>query len=249
MAAFRPPISDHHVRWHRVQTLAAAGAGLTLLWVMIAVVVILADWRAPPQNLPWKPLDLGDPVGLFTRGKVARAEGAACRAILAKGGVAYRDAPQELSGEFCSIRDGVDLESGTAPLAPSDPVMTCSEALAFSLWERQVVQPAAYRTLGSGVVRIEHYGAFSCRRQYGAKDGPISEHALANAIDISAFVLADGRRVVVADDWADADDKGVFLHQVRDGACGVFAVTLSPDYNAPHHDHLHLDMGRGPFCH
>ena len=34
-----------------------------------------------------------------------------------------------------------------------------------------------------------------------------------------------------------------FLREVRDGACGYFNVVLSPDYNADHHDHLHVDMG------
>jgi hypothetical protein len=29
---------------------------------------------------------------------------------------------------------------------------------------------------------------------------------------------------------------------VRDGACRLFATTLSPDYNAAHADHLHLDQ-------
>ena len=33
-----------------------------------------------------------------------------------------------------------------------------------------------------------------------------------------------------------------FLRRVRDGACGLFATVLSPDYNAAHRDHLHLDQ-------
>ena len=32
------------------------------------------------------------------------------------------------------------------------------------------------------------------------------------------------------------------LREVRDGACDLFATTLSPDYNAAHRDHLHLDQ-------
>jgi hypothetical protein len=43
-------------------------------------------------------------------------------------------------------------------------------------------------------------------------------------------------------DWSGGGDKAAFLRNVRDGACDVFATTLSPDYNAAHRDHLHLDQ-------
>ena len=34
----------------------------------------------------------------------------------------------------------------------------------------------------------------------------------------------------------------------RDDACRIFGTTLSPDYNAVHHDHLHLEAGRPGLC-
>lgn len=86
---------------------------------------------------------------------------------------------------------------------------------------------------------IEHLAAFSCRRTYGSADRPWSEHATANAIDISAFVLEDGRRISLIGDWNDAgqgdgpragrEDKTNFLHRARGGACQWFAIVLSPD--------------------
>jgi hypothetical protein len=76
---------------------------------------------------------------------------------------------------------------------------------------------------------------------YGRRNGLWSEHARANAVDIAGFRLEDGTRISVAADWNDKGGKGRFLHQVRDGACRLFATVLSPDYNAAHHDHLHLD--------
>ena len=42
-------------------------------------------------------------------------------------------------------------------------------------------------------------------------------------------------------DWTGNDPESRFLHEVRDGACKLFATVLSPDYNAAHADHLHLD--------
>ena len=34
-----------------------------------------------------------------------------------------------------------------------------------------------------------------------ARSTPLSEHALANAFDVSEFVLANGTRITVLDDW------------------------------------------------
>jgi hypothetical protein len=230
------------------QSHVASRVGLTLLWLMVFGLATLGAWQAPPQHLPWTKLAMSDPVGLFTHGKIAHADGQLCRTIMAQGGVSYVNAPEETSGAFCSHHDAVRLDGGTAPLAPA-AVMTCGEALAYALWERQVVQMAAYQHLGSGVVAVDHYGAYSCRRMYGDAALPVSEHASANALDIAGFTLADGRHISVARDWNDAGENGQFLHAVRDGACDVFAVTLSPDFNAEHADHLHLDMGKGKVCH
>ncbi|WP_375292508.1 extensin family protein, partial [Sphingomonas melonis] len=72
--------------------------------------------------------------------------------------------------------------------------------------------------------------------------GTWSEHATADAVDIAGFRLADGRRITVVGDWTGSGDKAAFLREVRDGACRLFATTLSPDYNAAHRDHLHLDQ-------
>ena len=69
-----------------------------------------------------------------------------------------------------------------------------------------------------------------------------------NALDVAGFRLADGTVISVQQDWSDTGPKGRFLRTVRDGACKVFLTTLSPDYNAQHHDHFHLDMGGWAKC-
>jgi hypothetical protein len=124
-------------------------------------------------------------------------------------------------------------------------------AAAFELWLRQGVQPAARELLGSPVARLEHFGTYSCRRLYGRGEGPWSEHATGNAIDIGGFVLEDGRRLTLLGDWQGDDQEAAFLRRVRDEACSVFGTVLSPDYNAAHADHLHLDQearGFGGVC-
>jgi len=105
-----------------------------------------------------------------------------------------------------------------------------------------VVQPAAARHLGTSIARIDHFGSYSCRRLYGRSQGDWSEHATANALDVAGFRFADGRRMTIIDDWNGSPDEQAFLREVRDGACRLFATVLSPDYNAAHRDHLHLDQ-------
>lgn len=251
MAGYRVPHPERpHIERHaRSQTLAARIVGFVLMWGIVAVVALTANRAIPREHLPWKQLALVDPVGLATKTKAARTgeDPVACRAILRRGGIEYAEAPGQESG-FCQVHDALKLESGMAPLSPAGAPMTCKQALAVSIWERQVVQTAAYDTLGQGVVRIDHYGTYACRKMYGKEDAPVSEHARANALDVAAFHFADGTVVSVANDWDDAGPKGAFLHKVRDGACKVFLTTLGPDYNPEHKDHFHLDMGGWPKC-
>ena len=79
--------------------------------------------------------------------------------------------------------------------------------------------------------------------------GRRSGHALANAVDIGGFALKDGRRVTIAADWS-SPDPGVrgFLDTIHRSACKRFGTVLSPDYNAAHHDHLHLEDDHAAFC-
>lgn len=131
---------------------------------------------------------------------------------------------------------------GDYPLSPDTPPVTCPVAIALELWRRDSVAPAAREILGSEIARIEHLGAYSCRRIYGRGEGNWSEHATGNAIDIAGFVLEDGRRISVLRDWAGEGPEAAFLREVRSGACEAFATVLSPDYNAAHADHFHLDQ-------
>ena len=221
----------------RLLTLALiAGVGLVLLLVYLIP-------RLPPQDLPWTPLDLDAPIGFATAGKIAATDGATCRLLLDKADIAYRPLAGS-SGGTCGYDDGVTWATGgrrRLRYVPASPPLACPLAAALAVWEREVVRPAAEQRLGARVVAIEHYGSHSCRRMYGRSTGAWSEHARGRAIDIAGFELSDGRRITVARDWTGSGAKTLFLHEVRDGACRLFATTLSPDYNAAHRDHLHLD--------
>ncbi len=219
-----------------------------IVWLIVLLSLAFVGWaflRNRPQDLPWTPLDLGQPVGLFTGRKLPALTGdpQRCRMLLTQAGVGHVLLDPGGAGR-CAYADAVRLKpmQGAIALSPASVAPSCPVVAALKLWEWNVVQPQAQRLLGRSVARIEHFGAYSCRRMYGRSTGGFSEHATADAIDIAAFVLDDGRRISVVGDWKAAGKDGTFLHAVRDGACDLFSTVLSPDYNAAHRDHLHLDQ-------
>lgn len=227
--------------------LAAVWAALLDLALVLIAVAWIADASAPPQDLPWKPLRLADPPGLATQMKFERAaqDRRACRAVLREGGVGFSEVPIRVDGA-CAVLNAVRLQGGVTPLRPAGPVMTCPQALAYAFWDRHALRSTARETLGGQVVEVGHYGTYACRKVAG-RDG-LSEHAFANALDVAEVRLADGRRLSVLKDFKSDGASGVFWRRVRTDACRWFHVTLSPDYNAAHRDHLHLDSGRYRVC-
>jgi hypothetical protein len=229
-----------------------AAVWLVLLSLLVVAAIELRAWfDRHPQDLPWTELDLDDPVGRFTAAKLAAlgSSPAQCRALLSAAGSPDRPAPPRTVRTECGYRDGIRLGAGRAreaSFAPADLVTSCPVASALLLWDERVVQPAARRHFGVAVTAIQHAGSFSCRRLYGRDTGPWSEHATADAVDILGFRLPDGRTVSVLRDWNGSAAEQAFLRDVRGGACRLFTTVLSPDYNAAHRDHLHLDTaGRG----
>ena len=242
-----------------------------LMWeaaLGVCALFALLNAFAPHQDLPWKPLDLDRPIGQATQSKVASldlpptaapeqitAQTEACMQVLRDAGVTVERAADRDDGGFCVVRGAVRITGGAVtPLSPGGLVMQCPLAVRYVIWDRQVLQPAAEATFGSRVSRVENYGSYSCRRIYGStetSDRP-SEHARANALDIAALRLEDGRTVSIAGDWDGRGETGTdgarFLKRVRDGACRVFSTVLTPDYNAAHHDHLHLDGSPRGLC-
>ena len=175
----------------------------------------------------------------------------ACLADLGSKHADFTPLPDQYYGAGCSAVNAVRLsalKSDHATLVMSNlgPV-TCDLADTFAGWARFGVDRAAQQILGSSLVKIETMGSYSCRNIAGSAHR--SAHASANAIDVSGFVLADGRRITIAGDWA-AKSPAVrrFLTAIHTSACKRFGMVLSPDYNAAHRDHLHLQVGGRSAC-
>ena len=79
--------------------------------------------------------------------------------------------------------------------------VTCALAKALSTWLNETVQPEAKALFSSQVVKLQNATSYNCRNRYGSAYQPLSEHALANALDVSEFVLASGEHITVLDSW------------------------------------------------
>ena len=170
---------------------------------------------------------------------------ASCIAAFRLSGIAPALRPSQGAGTDCEVSDAISLTHlSAARLNPEDT--RCAIAARLYMWERHLLQPAAQRILGESITEILHFGSYSCRTIRGRSS--MSEHATANAFDISGFRTASGKVITVKDDWRKESKEGKFLQVARDGLCDWFNLTLSPDYNADHADHFHVDMGWWQSC-
>ncbi|CAI9006843.1 extensin family protein [Pseudomonas brassicacearum] len=220
------------------------------LLVGVAVLGVWRGWVAvPPQWNPWAPLDVNLVPNLLTRFKLMalRNDPQLCDQALATSGLRTVRQADSGANTDCPLTNVLRVQGGEVALSSSF-LASCPLAVAFALFERHGLQPAAAAVYGQKVTRVDHLGSFACRNMYGRENGSRSQHATASALDIAGFRLADGRTVSVLKDWPKDNADARFLRQARDGACDMFSVVLSPDYNAAHRNHFHLDVGPWWIC-
>lgn len=189
--------------------------------------------------------------GATQRG-LSRPDAAKCLAALGASGAGYAPLPDRFYAPGCQAVGSVRLDrlagdrDASFTLANLGPV-ACPLAQAFAAWARYGVDRAARQMLGSPLARVETMGSYACRTVAGG--ARLSAHSRAEAIDVGAFVLADGRRIAVKAGWnGGSDQERAFLRTVHTSACKRFGTVLGPEYNSAHADHLHVELGNGSFC-
>lgn len=127
------------------------------------------------------------------------AEQACLRAGLVRPTARLRPLPPINPGGVCGADYPFAVEEFSRSSARVDKAvpLNCQMVAATDYWLENVVQPAAVAHFGSRVAEIKTYGTYSCRRILNRSRGSLSEHAFANAIDLSGFVLEDGRNIMV----------------------------------------------------
>ena len=203
----------------------------------------------PDRFNPLQPLDLTQAPGLLTDLKLWMIDGdtAACVAAFKRAGLVVKPLPRQTASPGCT-RDGTVLVTQLSEAGIGAEEMRCGVALRLYLLERHIIQPLASKRFAARVTRINHFGSYSCRTMRGSS-WRMSEHSTANAFDLAGFKLSNGRHITLKKDWTARADAAGFLREVRLGACGLFNMVLSPDYNADHADHFHVDLGLFRGCH
>ena len=231
------------------------------LWRYVKLFIFAASlaagfWAAnrhiPSQHLFWRSLNPNAPLGLSTSTQLLRVSlspNSTCDNLARQAdGLQSVPAPPKDGPEICGWRTARYVAArDQIRLAPGEATMQCPLALGSHIWAGEIDR-AAQKIFGESVTHIHHVGTYSCRRQRGNSSGAWSEHAFANAWDITGFTLSNGEVISVLNDWNGEADKKTFLRSVRKSACRIFRVTLSPDYNDAHKDHFHLDMGPQKSC-
>lgn len=190
---------------------------------------------------------------------------AACPAVML-GMITAKAIPPIKDGQ-CGERSPLQVTAfGNIEL--SQPItLNCRMATNLSKWAKQT-RDLAQSILDKELTGLQVSTSYQCRRRNNAPTGKISEHGFANALDISGLRFENdikmsieanwqpeldkplearnsNRESLVTSDYSTLPDAPRFLRAARDAACAYFTTVLSPEANAAHADHLHLDLG----CH
>jgi hypothetical protein len=208
--------------------------------------VILRQGLLPPKLSPVPALNLDTKGGWLVDWQLAeiRRDPALCERVIQNPNIDAKPIADLPINEGCGLRNGVRVAAVGGARMPVDK-MSCEAAAAVALWFTHDVQPIAALLFGQRIASVQHMGSYSCRNIATNKlwKNIRSEHATANALDISGFTLADGRKISVLKHWKDDGPEGQFLRAIHARACRYFRVMLGPNYNDLHKDHFHMDRG------
>jgi hypothetical protein len=155
--------------------------------------------------------------------------------------------PLQPDASFPSMTPSGSAQSGPEPFriaVSRAETMSCAMIPRTTRWLAEHVQPAAMAHFGVRVVEMKTAGAYNCRRRNHARTGRWSEHAFANALDVSGFVFEDGRQTTIRSGWRGSAEERAFWRDIAFGGCGLFNTVLGPGSDGHHENHLHLDLAR-----
>lgn len=220
-----------------------------LIWAIIAGAAVMGYRWLPSYYNPFVPLNLDDPPGKITQFKLRRLTPEACTRLLSEANQKrlIQTQPMANSAGDCPLSDVVRVRNFGPVTLSSSFIASCPLALSSALFIQQQARPLTKTMMGSELARVEHLGSFACRNIYHRPDARRSEHATADALDISGFQLADGQKVTLLAGWRNEKTQP-WLRALLSASCDYYGNGLGPEYNAAHANHFHLGMRGFGLC-
>ena len=196
----------------------------------------------PRIEAPAKPAEQTVPAAPAASAPPAAPQPSACRLALTEDIAIAPSIPSVHGPGGCGGDDLVRLEAIVLPdkrrvqVSPA-ATLRCAMASGIADWVRSDIAPLTER-LGSEIAVLDNFDSYDCRSRNGIKGAPLSEHGKANALDVRAFELADGREIGLT----DRSQPRALREDVLHSACGRFTTVLGPDSDWYHEDHIHLDL-------
>jgi hypothetical protein len=202
------------------------------------------------------PLDESQSVAKAPATRYASLSPAACRAELQKRGLPVQGARRAAPGVVTPMQLAGSLH-GVQFVAPGGKsvhgILDCRLALTLDDVARILASHGVTR------VRVDNFYRPSSGRGRGRRKK--SQHALGLAMDLMDITLQDNRTLRIERDWrgargqpacgpearpADPTDDTIALRNIVCEVAreGLFHRVLTPNYDAAHESHLHLDIGR-----
>lgn len=165
----------------------------------------------PDASAPAWPRTLDDrkpspPVTTWSEAEI-KDERERCAGVLAGLAVVVLPAEPRREGECGAAAPYRLISVGRSPEVTFSPpsVVNCDMAAALARWLDTEVQPAARAHLSGPIIRISVASDYACRKAMGRRLSKLSEHALANALDIRDFVTERGEVADLKADWGKTE--------------------------------------------
>ncbi|WP_225161650.1 extensin family protein [Bradyrhizobium sp. BRP56] len=189
-----------------------------------------------------RPSERAKPVEAAKPAEPAAPQLSACRQALTEEIAIAPSIPDIHGAGGCGGEDLVRLEAivladkrkvAVKPAA----ILRCKMAAAVVDWVRTDIAPLA-QSLGGGISNLDNFDSFECRGRNRVAGAQLSEHGRANALDVRALGLANGKSISLTDRGVSRALRETVLHSV----CARFSTVLGPGSDWYHEDHIHLDL-------
>jgi hypothetical protein len=168
----------------------------------------------------------------------------ACRQALTESIAIAPSIPPIKGPGGCGGEDLVRLEA--IVLSPTQRVtlkpaaiLRCTMATAVADWIRTDMVPLA-ASLGTTISELDNFDSFECRGRNRVNGAKLSEHGLANALDVRGMTFANGNALSLTDRTVSRETREKVLASV----CTRFTTVLGPGSDWYHEDHIHLDLAQ-----